>query len=256
MGIRVFAGDRLDVYIPDVPTHQGQHGEPDFPGHLYRAGTFGNLFTLSADQDYRLEGVTRGQSRPDWEYLSERFIVFSLKDDNLPFTPKGVHARISLPWPESINGVRQLVEYMSPKPLFTKGPKKDPRLLRYIYVITYNLAENDRPVLYQGATPFWHSEALEQHNRLHVFADPPQALLHPKDYEKHTKHAYVELSRQLFGSPSVVEANTASPLRNSFLEPVTTEEIPAWEQVDLVHARMHIKVVGCTGNCLAVMIKD
>lgn len=259
MGIRVFERQQLEVHIPDVPPQEGHHGGPGFPGHIYRAGTHGNLFKLPPGHDYTLTGVSPGSFAPNWNALRKRFIVLSESENDLLIQPNGTHARIVLPWPERIDGVRQLVNYMSPNPLFKggHGPTVDPRALQYIYLITYDVPAGQAPALLREGQPFWHTEALEEHNRLHVYADPPTALLDPDEYEHHTKHAYTEMSQRLFGIPDALVANLDDPRkRNSFLVPMDTEEIPHWEQVDLVHARMHLKVVGCTGNCLAAMIID
>ena len=143
-------------------------------------------------------------------------------------------------------------------PLFLPdhGFSVDPRQLLYIPVLTYKVTKDTQPTLYRGDSSFWHSEARETHNRLHIYADPPTAQLKAKEHHDHMSHAYAALGRQLFDDEYRIQPNMKDDcLRASFLEPRDTEEIPHWEQGDLVHERMHTKALGCIGNCLSVMLR-
>jgi hypothetical protein len=252
VGIRISEESKtVELHVPDVGTE-----------HLYRIGPYDDPKVLEPGHDYVLK-VSCGKYNPDLGSLKKTTILMGCKSDNLTFRPHGARAKLLLPWPENIQGVRTLIDKVSPKPLFTlDGKTLDPRGLEYILFLTYVLKKGEQPRIEKGGHVFWSSEALNEHTRIHLFADPPAELSNTK-YQTHVSHAYDAFNRQLFHPPATLLPDLpADPnVRMRFRDGVDIPEIPAYEQTDLsvemgAGRRQGFFSLGCTGNCLSPMIFD
>lgn len=248
IGVRICQRERyVELHIPCVQMH------------MYRIGGFSDLQRLPQGRAYSLSGVRSNTSDLDVSELPRKSIFLSLSGNRLTFSPAGTYACIRLPWPNSIRGVRSLIEDIAPEPLFFLGQQPlapDPLRLKYIQYLTYDLAPADRPAIASPDGVLWASDALDNHNRLHLYADPPVALLQRKMYVAHMTDAYSCFNNQLFDPPCSLEPNLTHSERMKFRNPERIPEIPVWEQVDLVNQKDALLVIGCSGNCLAPLIVD
>lgn len=242
----------------------GAHGErrvelhiPDVPMHRYEAGDFANLRRIQKRQDFELIGVDQGKWEPCWKDLKDKSLLLAIKDDGLTFNPKGTHARMNLPWPDAVTGIRKIVAEASPTPLFYyKGAGLEPRSLKYIYYLTYDIAPGSDAALVSPDGRLWFTEGLAEHTRLHIFADPPFSLLKKKQAQEHFDVAYQAFNSQLFQSTSDLRANWVDSERMIFQDPGPNPDVPPWEQGDLVNVLKPVTRIACTGNCLSPLVHD
>ena len=246
------------IFVPKDHSYVELH-VPTAHGHMYRAGTFGNLFELSG-HDYVLTGVDAGQGTFDPLIIDAENLRLSEAKHGVKFAPDltSTTARIRLPWPDEFDGVRQLYERFHPSPLFMvgEGTAIDPRSLQYVGLLTYKVTGGAMPVLMKGDSPVWVTHALNEHSRLHVFVDPPQRFLNSLEAEAHMTHAYHAVNSQFFASSP--NLRPTFPAGESYKYEVSTfdERLPQHEQVDLYAERLTIRSTGCPGDCLRVMVSE
>lgn len=250
IGIRMYdsgryGAPRVELHIPEVPMHR------------YEAGDFANLRRIQNRHDYELVGVGQGQWKPSWDCLKDKSLLLAINSDGLTFNPQGTHAKMNLPWPDDVTGIRQIVADASPNPLFHyKGGGLEPKGLKYIYYLTYNIASGSDAALVSPEGRLWFTEGLAEHTRLHIFADPPFSLLKRQQAKKHFGEAYDGFDSQLFQSTCDLRANWVDCERMVFQDPEPNQDVPVWEQGDLVNVLKPVTKIACTGNCLSPLIRD
>src|ERR1700722_11080162 len=116
MGMPLPASNKLHVVLHGLicmrlsyATRTVQLHFPSVAMHVYHFGTFGNLQILEYGQDYEIGGVQVGHFQPDATQIQQEHLAIRLQDyPGLGYSPRGVHATVTLPWPANVRGVRKI----------------------------------------------------------------------------------------------------------------------------------------------------
>jgi len=234
---------------------------PSVPMHVYHYGTYGNLLPLAYGHDYALGGVRAGAWYPNQSSIEQVHVTVNLSGyGGLQCAPRSTHATVTLPWPDSLGGVRRITNpEASPLPDFLFNYSEvNPRSLYYVTYLKYSVGPGDHPDLTKCCKIIWHAEPVAAVTRLHFFADPPEKL-NNKVFDAHIPDAYDRLNDQIFMGGFPLTPNIEPNSRWTFADCEIPDIIPNVEAQDYalsLEVKTEVKTMGDGGNCLQVVVTD